>query len=147
MRKEHWIGLGAMVLLVATLRSDCIGEQMGRGEADRSQAPATPRNAETRDAPIRSTARPTRTARPIGTALPTEVFLYWYEAQGYPRGAFGWIAVQVRNVCRNLRDGASGADVIEAIVYAEDESLHADIAYILGAGVQAYCPDQSHKFR
>lgn len=85
--------------------------------------------------------------RATSTPSPTTVFLMWYRANGYPASAYNDSLATVRSACRSLRAGASGAEVASAIAIGAAPDVQADIAYVVGAGVQAICPDQSHKFR
>ena len=94
-----------------------------------------------------TTPRSGATPRPTATPTESEVFRLWYLANGYPASSFGQAESLVAQACRSLRDGLSGESVALAIATAAEPSLADDIAYILGAGVQALCPDQSHKFR
>ncbi|MCY3655010.1 MAG: DUF732 domain-containing protein [Chloroflexi bacterium] len=84
------------------------------------------------------------------TATPSrsdEVFRLWYGAGGYPAEAFNAVLALVNDACSALRGGASGREVASTIGVASDPSLVGDILYIVGGGVEALCPDQSHKFQ
>ena len=49
--------------------------------------------------------------------------------------------------CRRLKLGITKEQILVTLAARVDEEFQADIAYIVGAGVAAYCPDQAYKLR
>lgn len=68
MPKPVWIAPGALALILAAMFAGWVDGQMGWSEAGWTLTPTAPRNADTRDAPVRRTAEPVRTAPPVRTA-------------------------------------------------------------------------------
>ncbi len=133
--EEYCESLGTAGKHEYALRGHCLNA------ADAEQARIERENCQ------RNSATCPPTPRPTVTPAASDVFRLWYAANGYPASAFDKARSIVDQACRSLRDGLSGESVVIAIMAAAEPSETGDILYIVGAGVQALCPDQSHKFR
>ena len=83
---------------------------------------------------------------PEATLTPEKLFLLWFTIQGYPASSYEPVVEFVTEACTALQGGASGEDAALIILLAAPEWA-TEMALILGAGVQAFCPDQSYKFK
>ena len=82
---------------------------------------------------------------PVATVSSVEVYKLWYDANGFPDAAYPQVLDFVDVACESLRDGASAEEVLLVVVLATDPSLHEMMGTVLGAGIQAFCPDQAYK--
>ena len=126
---------------------------------------ATPEATPTKEPATTSTPEPTATptSTPEPTPAPTSApeptpasvdeaeiraaaFSVWYEVNGYPVSALPEVLEFVDAACESLEGGATAEEAALVILASVEPDQWETMAIILGAGVEAYCPDQSYKF-
>ena len=85
------------------------------------------------------------TPTPIATLSPGEIYKLWYDVNGFPAAAYQQSLEFIDAGCQALREGASAEDVLLVVVLAADPSQLETMGTVLGAGIEAFCPDQSYK--
>ena len=75
------------------------------------------------------------------------MFRIRYRLQDYPDAAYTSVLEFVGSGCKALREGATAEDVYLVVLTSVDPSQYEMMGSVLGAGIQAFCPDQFYKFR
>ena len=111
-------------------------------------SPTPTSTPETTPTPELATPEPTPQVAPtpVATASPNEVFRIWYRLQGYPDAAYTSVLEFVDAGCESLRAGATIEAVLLVVLVNVDASQYEMMGTFLGAGIEAFCPDQSYKF-
>ena len=111
-------------------------------------SPTPTSRPETTPTPELATPEPTPQVAPtpVATASPNEVFRIWYRLQGYPDAAYTSVLEFVDAGCEFLREGATIEAVFLVVLVKAGASQYEMTVALLGAGIEAFCPDQSYKF-
>ena len=97
--------------------------------------------------PERSPSRESAPRVLTATPGPTVRFRTFYAMDPLPGVPYSDIETMAQSACEAFDDGVSAADLILVILDRMDPEHHVRSAELLGAGVAAFCPEYSRRFR